>query len=190
MVLIFTRVPRCNSLTPFQVSMLSSVRVLLCEQVQNNHDAINCQLGSWSQCLKNNQYLSAGYMIRKLVVTTHAWLQKVVSVEKLFQSGSYLQICIQSCLITRFILSHCCWQFENVTTQSSGAYWGGFSSVHFTASHLLTQWPGTCVCWTFFKVEECCLEKWDNYMCSIPFHSAFVTHLTPLFLSVSFGVFF
>ena len=49
------------------------------------------------------------YMIRKLVIARRAWFQKLVIVEKLFQSSSHLQICILSCLITCFILSRCCW---------------------------------------------------------------------------------
>lgn len=89
------------------------------EQVQNNHDAINCRLATWSHCLKGNQCLSAGYMIRKLVIARHAWFQKVVSVEKLFQSSSHLHICIQSCLITCFILFHCCWLSKMWLTQAA-----------------------------------------------------------------------
>lgn len=118
-ILIFTRVPRCNSLTPFQVSVLSSVQVLLYEQVQNNHDAINCCLGSWPHCLKDNRYLSPGYMIRKSVTARHAWFQKVVSVKKLLQSSSHLQIRIQSCLITCFILSYCCWYSKMWLTKAA-----------------------------------------------------------------------
>lgn len=53
---------------PFSSKHVIQRSGIICEQVQNNHDAINCHLGTWSHSLKDNQHLSAGYMIRKLVI--------------------------------------------------------------------------------------------------------------------------
>lgn len=96
----------------------------------------NCSLGTWSHYLKGNQYLSAGYMIRKLqLLGVHDFRRWSVwrRCFKAFHIFNLYSVLFDPLLYPLSLLLAFC----NVTNKSSSAYQGEFSGVHFTAGHIL-----------------------------------------------------
>lgn len=65
-VLSFDRLPKCNTLITFHKACYPVFRYYSMNKFRVIVMKFNCSLQTWSHCLKGNQYLSVGYMIRKL----------------------------------------------------------------------------------------------------------------------------